>query len=109
MGASSRSPSPITIVPSMSTLSISLRIDSTAIWSEYLRSPWPMVRAAAMAALSTTLTNSRDRSRCMRPLPLVRGQLDAPRLVLPISEHVVGLHQLVDLAGALVDDGRLAV
>ena len=33
-----------------------------ATWSAYLRSPWPMVRAAAMAARSTTRTNSRGRS-----------------------------------------------
>src|SRR3989442_5859324 len=153
MGASSRSPSPITIVPSMSTLSISLRIDSTATWSEYLRSPWPMVRAAAMAALSTTLTNSRNRSsRCigyflfnaesaedrrgrrrtmMRPCrdsslsslrasaasalnpfrrsAFVGRQLDAAGLVLPEAQGVVGLHELVDLAGPFVDDGGLGV
>src|SRR5438128_1778184 len=111
MGASSRSPSPMTMVPSMSTLSISLRMASTATWSAYLRSPWPMVRAAAMAARSTTLTNSRNRSsRCMALLlALVGRQLDPARLVLPVAERVVGLHDLVDLAGALVDHGRLAV
>src|SRR6185369_12867004 len=131
-------------VPSMSTDSISLRIASTATWSAYLRSPWPMVRAAAMAARSTTLTNSRKRSsrciecswfflfyirggtcvvpgwRCAAPpeTPLARRapsrslvgrQLDAPRLVLAEAEGVVGLHDLVDLAGAFVDDGGLAV
>ena len=46
IGASSRSPSPMTMVPSMSTVSMSLRMASTATWSEYFRSPWPMVRAA---------------------------------------------------------------
>ncbi len=35
----------MTMVPSMSRLSISERMASTATWSEYLRSPWPMVRA----------------------------------------------------------------
>src|SRR5262245_32497859 len=114
MGASSRSPSPITMVPSMSTLSISLRMDSTATWSEYLRSPCPMVRAAAIAARSTTRTNSRGRSsRCMAGwlpcLPSVGRQLDAPGLVVPVAQGVVGLHQLVDLAGPLVDDRRLGV
>src|SRR6186997_2822227 len=153
MGASSRSPSPITMVPSMSTDSISLRMASTATWSAYLRSPWPMVRAAAMAPRSTTLTNSRKRSsRCIfylrggtlltiskavgsppetprRASPRLRSataltgwlwspifslslvcrQLDAPRLVLADAEGVVGLHDLVDLAGAFVDDGGLAV
>src|SRR5262245_29381430 len=122
MGASSRSPSPITMVPSMSTVSISLRMASTATWSAYLRSPWPMVRAAAMAALSTTLTNSSGRSawiidapsRSAWPLPgnrggAIGGQLHAPRLVLSVAEGVVRLHDLVDLAGALVDHRRLGV
>src|SRR4029450_10599843 len=115
MGASSRSPSPITMVPSMSTLSISRRMASTATWSEYLRSPWPIVWAQAMAAVSTTLTNSRNRSsrcmevsRCVR-LALVGRQLDASRLVLAVPKCVVRLHQLVDLPRALVDHGRLAV
>src|SRR5262245_6941750 len=117
IGASSRSPSPITMVPSMSTLSISLRMASTATWSAYLPSPWPMVRAAAMAAFSTTLTNSRGRSsgiigvapcRCPALLAVLR-QLDAPRLVLAIAQGVVGLHELVDLPGSLVDDRGLGV
>src|SRR5687767_1881193 len=113
IGASSRSPSPMTMVPSMSTVSMSLRMASTATWSEYLRSPWPMVRAAAMAAFSTTLTNSRKRSsRCIWLLEksgLEGGQVDAPGLVLAVAESVVGLHELVDLAGALVDHRGLAV
>src|SRR5207249_1761364 len=41
--------------------SIVLRIASTATWSEYLRLPCPMVRAAAMAASSATLRKSRER------------------------------------------------
>src|SRR6185295_9772184 len=39
----------------------------------------------------------------------VSRQLDAPRLVLADAEGVVGLHDLVDLAGAFVDHGSLAV
>src|SRR5262245_39502773 len=112
IGASSRSPSPITMVPSMSTDSISWRMASTATWSAYLRSPWPMVRAAAMAARSVTRTNSSERSsRCMLTvLPLgVGGQLHPPGPVLSIAEGVVRLHDLVDLPGAFVDDGRLGV
>src|SRR6185503_3409640 len=98
----------ITMVPSMSTVSISLRMDSTATWSAYLRSPWPMVRAAAIAARSVTRTNSRDRSsRCMLTVsPLVVGrQFHPPWPVLAITERVVGLHDLVDLAGPFVDHG----
>src|SRR6266436_4883158 len=59
IGASSRSPSPITIVPSISTESIVLRIASTATSSAWCRSPNPMVRAAAIAAFSTTRKKSR--------------------------------------------------
>src|SRR5688572_16910895 len=102
----------MTMVPSMSTVSMSLRIASTATWSEYFRSPWPMVRAQAMAAFSTTLTNSRKRSsRCISLLAsaLERRQLDAAGAVLPVAERVVRLHDLVDLARAFVDHGRLAV
>src|SRR6185436_3667943 len=110
IGASSRSPSPMTMVPSMSTASISWRMASTATWSAYFRSPWPMVRAAAMAARSTTRTNSRERSsRFMTLLSHDRRQLDPAGLVLADAERVVGLHELVDLARALVDDGGLAV
>src|SRR6266853_5616118 len=62
MGASSRSPSPITIVPCIGTVSIVLRMDSVATWSLSGRSPWPMVRADSMAAFSTTRKNSSARS-----------------------------------------------
>src|SRR6185503_4167423 len=72
----------------------------------------PMVRAAAMAARSVTRTNSSERSsRCMLTvLPLgVGGQLHPAGTVLAIAEGVVCLHDLVDLPGSLVDDGRLRV
>src|SRR5215470_392890 len=59
MGASSRSPSPMTIMPSICSESMVLRIASTATSSALWRSPKPMVRAAAMAAFSTTRRNSR--------------------------------------------------
>src|SRR5262245_55436372 len=58
MGASSRSPSPITMVPRIGTLSMVLRMASVATWSALWRSPKPMVCAEAMAASSTTRTNS---------------------------------------------------
>src|SRR5687768_2823715 len=61
IGASSRSPSPMTMVPRIGTLSIAFRIASTATWSEYLRLPCPIVRAAAMAASSATFKKPRDR------------------------------------------------
>jgi hypothetical protein len=62
IGAWSRSPSPITIVPSIASVSIERRIDSTAAWSAALASPIPMVRAEAMAASSTTRSISSERS-----------------------------------------------
>ena len=51
MGASSRSPSPMTMVPSMGTWSIILRMASTAAWSDLWRSPRPMVRARGNGGL----------------------------------------------------------
>ena len=62
MGASSRSPSPMTTVPAIGTVSRTRRMASTAAWSDPCRSPRPMVRAAAIAASSTTRTNSSDSS-----------------------------------------------
>ena len=58
IGASSRSPSPMTMRPSMSIwLSVS-RIASTAAPSAMSRSPRPIQREAAKAAASVTLTKS---------------------------------------------------
>src|SRR5690242_5853759 len=65
MGASSRSPSPITMVPRMGTVSMVLRMAVVAFSSASLRSPWPMVWAEAMAAFSTTRRNSSARSLSM--------------------------------------------
>src|SRR5208337_3182271 len=58
----------MTIVPSISTWSMVLRIASTATSSALGRSPKPIVRAAAIAAFSTTRKNSRlSRSSMGRP------------------------------------------
>ena len=65
IGASSRSPSPITIVPAMSVSSIVLRIASVAARSASWRSPRPMNRADAIAAASVTRTISRASSCSM--------------------------------------------
>src|SRR3990170_7286784 len=61
MGASSFSPSPMTITPAMSMLLSTRRMASTAAWSPFTLSPRPMWRAAARAAASVTLTRSRAR------------------------------------------------
>src|SRR3954471_16818591 len=65
MGASSRSPSPMTMVPSMGTVSITRRMALTATPSLLGASPWPMVLADSTAASSTTRTNSRASSTSM--------------------------------------------
>src|SRR3954462_14923953 len=83
------------------------RIASTATWSALCRSPWPIVCAQAIAACSTTRRKSSERSEFISAL--VSRQLAAGRLVAAVTEHVVGLHQLVDLAGAFVDDRARAV
>src|SRR5262249_40075718 len=43
------------------------------------------------------------------PLSSVRRKLAPRRPILPEPQHVVGLHDLVNLAGALVDHGPFAV
>src|ERR1700716_4164975 len=72
MGALSRSPSPMTIVPRIFRRLSSSRIDSTATWSEYFRLPYPIVRAAAMAAFSVTRRKPISRLDSMSlPLSLI--------------------------------------
>ena len=63
IGASSFSPSPITTIPSIGTVSISSRIASTAAPSAASFSPRPTQRAAASAAASVTRTSSSARLR----------------------------------------------
>ena len=63
IGASSRSPSPITMVPSIGSLLSSRRMASTAAWSASFSLPRPRSRAAATAARSVTRTISIDRMR----------------------------------------------
>ena len=63
IGASSRSPSPITTLPSMFRLFSALRMASTAAWSAAFSSPRPIQRDAASAAASVTRTTSSARLR----------------------------------------------
>src|SRR5262245_1354499 len=104
IGASSRSPSPITIVPSIGTVSMTRRMASTATASEWCRSPCPIVWAHAMAASSTTRRKSSERSESS-----IRRQLAAGWPVRPVAEQVIGLHQFVNLTRAFVDHRTLAV
>ena len=68
IGASSRSPSPMTIVPAMSVSSIVRRIASVAARSASSRMPLPMNRADAIAAASVTRTISSASSFSIDPL-----------------------------------------
>ena len=73
IGASSRSPSPMTTVPRIGSVSIALRIASTATWSEYLRFALPhgagrldggeLAHAQEVAGQRSRLT-ARLRRRC---------------------------------------------
>src|SRR6201994_270393 len=63
IGASSRSPSPITTVPWIGSLLSSRRMASTAAWSAAFSLPWPRSRAADTAARSVTRTSSSVRMR----------------------------------------------
>ena len=69
IGASSRSPSPMTMVPAMSVSSIVWRMASVAARSASTRSPRPMNRADAMAAASVTRTISSASSCSIESLP----------------------------------------
>src|SRR4051812_5989302 len=94
----------MTMVPSIGTESISWRIASTATASDLCLSPWPIVWAQAMAACSTTRRKSSERSESS-----IGRQLAASRTIGPVAEQVIGLHQLVNFTGALVNHGALAV
>src|SRR5438874_6214399 len=58
MGASSRSPSPMTMVPRMFIWLNALRMASTAAWSANFSSPRPITRADAIEAASVSRTAS---------------------------------------------------
>jgi hypothetical protein len=73
IGASSRSPSPMTMVPAMSASSMVRRIASVAAWSASSRMPRPMNRADAIAAASVTRTISSASSCSMANPPAWRG------------------------------------
>src|SRR3546814_740236 len=72
IGASSRSPSPITTVPSISSPFSDWRMAFTAAWSAAFSSPRPIRRDAASAAASVTRTVSRARLRSIE----LEGELE---------------------------------
>src|SRR4051812_37054544 len=63
IGASSRSPSPITTVPSIGSTLKAARIASTAAWSASCSLPRPIWAKAAIAAASVTRTASNAKAR----------------------------------------------
>src|SRR5579859_1370698 len=63
MGASSRSPSPMTITPSIASSLSAVRMASTAAWSAAFSSPRPARAQAAIAASSATRTASITKPR----------------------------------------------
>src|SRR5689334_18863251 len=105
----------MTIVPSIGTVSSVRRMAVTAASSDLWRSPCPMVWPAAMAACSTTRRNSSERSAFIwASAPggncgFVGRQFAACRAIRPRSEQIIRLHDLVNLARALVDHRALAV
>src|SRR5215207_3041208 len=102
MGASSFSPSPITTVPFIRTVSRTSRIASTAAPSAFSFSPRPTQPDAASAAASVTRTSSRARLRS--------GAALTPPLIL-LGRGACGLQERrrieqVALAGRQEDDLR---
>src|SRR5947208_1681271 len=77
IGASSRSPSPITTVPSIDRLFSACRIASTAAWSAAFSSPRPISREADNAASSVTRTASSARLRSILELSATASSLEA--------------------------------
>src|SRR5665213_933806 len=122
IGASSRSPSPITTVPSIGSLLSSRRMASTAAWSAAFSLPWPRNLAADTAARSVTRTISSVRMRSSNscggteiwvdiastPLNFWTGRLARnhftqrpsgsvlldPYHLRPAVDHLVALHRL---------------
>src|ERR671937_190362 len=85
IGASSRSPSPITTVPSIGSLLSSRRMASTAAWSAAFSLPRPVQRAAATAARSVTRTISsvRTRSSARSGWMVIDGRAPLPSFFMP--------------------------
>src|ERR671916_1927312 len=75
MGASSFSPSPITTMPSIATVSSRMRMASTAAPSAPSLSPRPIQRAQARAAYSVVRTSSIARLRSGPPRASMRRTL----------------------------------
>src|SRR3954470_11269250 len=107
IGASSRSPSPMTIVPAISSSSIVRRIASVAARSASSLLPRPMYRADARAAASVTRTMSSARSSSMPVAATSVAEVAHPREdhreVVPVGD--LDRHLVADRAARLDDRG----
>src|ERR1700728_1793109 len=92
IGASSRSPSPITTVPSIGNLLSSRRIASTAAWSAAFSLPWPRSLAADTAARSVTRTISSVRTRSSNSCGGTEIWVDIGELLLRLHCGSFGPH-----------------
>src|SRR5207302_5418000 len=109
MGASSRSPSPMTMVPRMGTVSMVARMASVATWSALWRSPVPMVCAEAIAASSTTRANSSASSNSIT-LERFFGTVLATRWVaIMSSDAAVTWLKSADSGDVLAQDQRMNI
>src|SRR6056297_965868 len=73
IGASSRSPSPITTTPEISSRFNCSRIAFTAAWSAAFSSPRPIRSTVAIAACSATRARPRDSMRSLKSVGAVMG------------------------------------
>src|SRR6202163_2830577 len=95
IGASSRSPSPITTVPWIGSLLSSRRIASTAAWSAAFSLPWPRSRAADTAARSVTRTISSVRMRSSNSCGGTEIWVDIAKTPLNFTAGLFGLPPIV--------------
>src|SRR5258707_3323086 len=102
IGASSRSPSPITTVPSIGNLLSSRRIASTAAWSAAFSLPWPRSRAADTAARSVTRTISSVRMRSSNSCGGTEIWVDISKLLESLYNGSCGPPSIIRARAALV-------
>src|ERR1700681_3928444 len=95
IGASSRSPSPITTVPSIGSLLSSRRIASTAAWSAAFSLPWPRSLAADTAARSVTRTISSVRMRSRKSCRGTDICVDIAELLLEFTRGSCSRHDII--------------
>src|SRR5260370_4607116 len=104
MGASSRSPSPITTVPRMFSWLNAFRIASTAAWSAAFSSPRPIRRAEAIAAASVSRTASSPMFLSISPLQSLQQPVrraGRPAVLAHADMHGMPQHEHAVISGAV--------